>query len=77
MIVTRRSPMTGKITTMNLPITRDQFMAWMNGALIQDAMPTLTADEREFIINGMTPDDSARLAAWSENAFAMHDPQEG
>lgn len=34
-----------------------QWDAWQNGALIQNAMPELTADEREFLLTGMTPEE--------------------
>lgn len=65
MTFTRRSPWTNKINTWTIDnVTREQFVAWMNGALIQDAMPNATDDEREFIINGMTPEDSAAMEAW-------------
>lgn len=34
-----------------------QWDAWQNGAHIQNAMPELTADEREFLLTGMTPEE--------------------
>ncbi len=40
---------------MDLPITVDQYRAWKQGALIQDAMPNLDADQREFLISGLLP----------------------
>lgn len=30
-------------------------IAWTEGKLIQDAMPYLNADQREFLVSGMTP----------------------
>lgn len=42
---------------MNLDITEEQQIAWINGALIQDAFPNLTADEREFFKSGITADE--------------------
>lgn len=33
----------------------DQYQAWQNGALIQDAFPDLSADEREQIKSGIHP----------------------
>lgn len=30
--------------------------AWKNGQMIQDAMPNIPAEEREFIITGITPE---------------------
>ncbi len=57
MIVVRRSPVTGKMNQLDIDITFEQYESWANGALIQDAMPNITPDEREFIITGCTPDD--------------------
>tara|TARA_X000001388_G_scaffold17449_2_gene10804 strand:+ start:497 stop:661 length:165 start_codon:yes stop_codon:yes gene_type:complete len=38
---------------MRLDVTQDEFNAWEWGELIQNAMPRLTQDEREFILTGM------------------------
>lgn len=54
MRITRQSIMSGDINTMDLPITLDQYDAWVNGALVQNVMPHLSAGEREFLISGMT-----------------------
>jgi hypothetical protein len=40
---------------MELPITQSQLDAWVDGELIQNVMPHLSVDEREFIISGVTP----------------------
>jgi len=32
-------------------------ISWIQGTLIQNAMPYLTADQREFLISGLTPDE--------------------
>ena len=53
--ITRTSPVTAAVTTMELDITMDQYARWRGGELIQDAMPQLTVDEREFVISGCTP----------------------
>ncbi len=57
MIITRTSPMTGMINTMDVAVTEVQIARWQGGMLIQDAMPDLSVDEREFIMTGMTPAD--------------------
>lgn len=56
MQITRRNPFTGDHHTQDIAVTAEQLHAWQNGALIQDAMPNLTADEREFILTGMLPE---------------------
>jgi hypothetical protein len=57
MNITRTSPVTGKENTMYIDVCREQMDSWMNGMLIQKAMPNISADEREFIMTGSTPED--------------------
>ena len=57
MKITRTSPYSGKRRTLDLNVTKEQYLAWDNGMVIQEAMPGLTADEREFIISGIAPDE--------------------
>lgn len=54
MIIKRKSPFSGKENTQEIAVTQEQLDAWQAGTIIQDAMPTLTADEREFIKTGIT-----------------------
>lgn len=57
--------MTGKVGTMDLPLTHREYERawekWEAGTLIQDAFPTLTADQREFIKTGMLPETWVNL----------------
>lgn len=55
MLITRKSILTGKIYHVDINVTYEQLKAWRSGTFIQDAMPHLTADEREFIMTGITP----------------------
>lgn len=58
MLVKRRSGLSGKVNTMDLPITQAQLESWMNGEkLIQDAFPDLTKEQREFLITGSTQEE--------------------
>tara|TARA_R100000951_G_scaffold56521_1_gene47476 strand:- start:4793 stop:4984 length:192 start_codon:yes stop_codon:yes gene_type:complete len=61
MIITMISPITGMINTMDVDVTEVQIMQWRNGMLIQDAMPDLSVDEREFIMTGTTPADWEKM----------------
>jgi len=61
MIITMRSPITGMINAMDVDVTEVQIMQWQNGMLIQDAMPDLSVDEREFIMTGTTPADWEKM----------------
>ena len=54
MIVSKVSILTGKISDMDLNVTKDQIHRWESGELIQNAMPNLSIMEREFLINGMS-----------------------
>ena len=66
LLLERKCPYTGAWNTMELPLTHREYdrgiTKWEDGALIQDAFPTLTADQREFVKTGITPE------AWY-NAF--------
>ena len=47
--------------TMMLDLTKEEwysgYNAWKGGVLVQNAFPTLNADEREFIMTGTTPEE--------------------
>lgn len=55
MIITRTDPTTGKTHSQEINATEKQFILYNEGSAIQYAMPQLTADEREFIMTGITP----------------------
>lgn len=57
MKISRKSPLTGIITTIDLPITSEQIRKYERGGLIQEVFPNLTPDEREFYKTGYTKED--------------------
>lgn len=57
MRITMRSGLTGVEHTLEIDVTDDQLSLWESGTNIQDAMPHLSADEREFIMTGITPEE--------------------
>ncbi len=58
MKVIRTSPFSGKTNVMEIDVTQEQLRSWqVDGVLIQNAMPHLTPDEREFIKTGITPEE--------------------
>lgn len=61
MKVTRISRMSGKLRTRELPVTEEQLRAWRHGALIQEVMPDLDEDDREFLQTGITPEEWREL----------------
>jgi hypothetical protein len=55
---TRTSPVSGKINEMVLDVSADQMERyWASNENIQDVFPNLTAEEREFILTGITPEE--------------------
>jgi hypothetical protein len=61
MKISKVSPFTGKSNIMDIPCTAEQLEAYRNGALIQDAFPNCTPEQREFIKTGYTPEDWAAI----------------
>lgn len=59
-LVTRTSLVSGTTRTMILTATLDQWAALDKGALIQNALPHLSADDREFLLTGITGDEWER-----------------
>jgi len=57
MLIERKSMVSGKVHAMDLDVTQDQIAAWNSGMYIQDAMPQLSDDEREFMMTGITPEE--------------------
>ena len=60
MLVGKKSQLSGKSHEMEIDVSEKQITLWMEGALIQDVMPNLSPDEREFLMTGITP------AEWNE-----------
>mgnify|MGYP004364630333 CR=1 FL=1 len=54
MEITRISKYSGIMRSRMLDITEEQLLAYHNGALIQNAFPDLTDEEREFFLTGIT-----------------------
>jgi hypothetical protein len=57
MQIIRTSPFTGRTNVREIPVTLEQLAAWERGTLIQNAMPNISADDREFIMSGITPEE--------------------
>lgn len=58
-VVTARSGMTGNESDMVFPMSKQDMVKGLAdhsaGALIQNVFPLLTADQREFLMTGITP----------------------
>lgn len=58
MLITKRSPFTGKLHTREIPVTLEQLDNWQNkNMLIQNAMPNISPDDREFLMTGITREE--------------------
>jgi len=54
--VTRQSSLTGNVSTMEIPARQGQIEYWkQSGENIQDVLGWLNADQREFLMTGITP----------------------
>jgi len=53
MQITRTNPFNGSVNTRDLDITEQQIAAYEAGALLQNAFPNLSADDREFFKTGI------------------------
>lgn len=63
--VERKCPFTGQMNQMELSLTHREYsmgMAmWQKGEYIQRAFPTLNAEQREFVMSGITPEKWAEI----------------
>tara|TARA_R100001129_G_C5207489_1_gene215678 strand:+ start:504 stop:689 length:186 start_codon:yes stop_codon:yes gene_type:complete len=57
MLITKTSMLSGNTSSMDIDVSQDQIDLWQSGSLIQNVMPNLSADEREFIMTGITPEE--------------------
>lgn len=56
--ITRTSMISGIKRTQSIGITEEQLKRWEAGeGLIQEIMPNISEDEREFILSGSTPEE--------------------
>ena len=55
--VTRTSQLSGKTRTQIFRMKWKDYLRWQEGVPVQRALPYLTADEREFLMTGITADE--------------------
>jgi len=71
MKITRTSRISAETNVMEIDVTQEQLALWESGrVLIQDAMPNIGSDEREFIMTGITPQE------W-DNAMGIDEEDDG
>tara|TARA_R100000995_G_C3484450_1_gene126279 strand:+ start:5226 stop:5459 length:234 start_codon:yes stop_codon:yes gene_type:complete len=55
-LVHKKSTVSGRVNSMLLPTTQGKIEYWIeSGKLIQDVMPDLNDNQREFLMSGITP----------------------
>jgi hypothetical protein len=73
MWIKRKSILTGVERTRNIPVNPDDMAAWEAGlGNIQELMPYLNDNDREFILSGITAkewDDAFAEASMEEHRF--------
>jgi hypothetical protein len=71
MLVTKTSQLAKTESTLDLDITQDQLnrvnLRYTTGELIQNIVPNLSVEEREFLISGITPTEWNQLFNTIEN----------
>ena len=75
MQITRTSMITGVTRTQDIPVTFEQLYQWeVIGRNIQDVMPELTDDQREFIMTGITSDEWDTYMTTQEDEYDEDEP---
>jgi len=69
MLVSRKSPFTGKNNVMDLDITEEQVRALSSPGRpeIQKIAPNLSAEEREFLLTGYTDEDWKSMFSYPDD----------
>lgn len=57
MTITRKSMISGITRSLDLAVTEEQLQSYLNGELLQNAFPNLSASDREFIKSGITDEE--------------------
>ena len=58
MLIKRKSVISGIVRTRDIPVNPDDMIAWETGTCnIQDVMPYLNDNDREFILSGITAEE--------------------
>ena len=62
MLITKVSPFYGKENTLDINITEEQLQEYLSSDKpIQNVLPFLSAEHREFLMTGITPDEWNRM----------------
>jgi hypothetical protein len=67
MKITRKSLLTGKVRTLDIPALPEDLAAYERGMMVQDAFPKLSPADREFIHSGITAEEWATIETEEED----------
>ena len=66
MLVRKTSILSGVERVREMDVTQEQLQRWASGEKIQNVFPNLSADDREFIMTGVTGEEWEEF--WEESA---------
>ena len=62
MKITKQSVISGKTRTLDIPVNPEDYISWISGySNIDEAMPYLTTEHKEFILSGITKGEWSNL----------------
>lgn len=62
MLITKVSPFSGKENTLDINITEEQLQEYLSSNKpIQNVLPFLSAEHREFLMTGITPEELKKV----------------
>lgn len=74
MIIKRKSIISGKVRTRDIPVNPEDMASWEAGlGSIQDLMPYLNDNDREFILSGITSSEWDK--AFAQESFDIDDEE--
>jgi len=69
-LVSKQSIFSGKVNQMVLPLRQGQIEYWLDSCLlIQDVLPDLSDDQREFLLSGSTPEEWDEMFGDDEDEY--------
>lgn len=60
MLISRKSALSGEVHELEIPVDPEVYASWTDGmtiGFIQEVFPQLSADDREFLLTGITPQE--------------------
>ena len=75
--VQKKSMLSGKVNSMMIPTSQDKIEYWLqSGELIQNVMPDLDAEQREFIKTGISPEEWSVFDSVCSDAMSGDEDEE-